>query len=104
MERAETYSYDSVFAGASGCKAIVVIHELSSMTYGDRNVSAIVQFPTEAAEQLRRSTGQKIAFTGKLLKVDALLRNIYIADGAFANDRQASSPTPPTTTAGPPAN
>jgi len=81
LKRVEPFSYDFVFGNEPGCRAVIMVHELDTATYGDRSVSAIVRFPAEALEQLRGKEQQEVAFSGKLHKVDALLRNIYVTDG-----------------------
>lgn len=51
----ESYAYDFVFGGAPSTKA-----------------------------QLEGRTGSRFAFTGRLLKADGFVRNLFVADGALA--------------------
>jgi hypothetical protein len=81
LQRVDEFSYDLVFHGQEGCKGVIEIHELSSASYGQRRVLAIVQFPKASLGELRGRLGQRLEFTGRLAKADGLLRNLYLADG-----------------------
>lgn len=85
LRRVESYSFELVFGIKPGCKAVVSVHELETSGFGDRTVSAIVQFPKENLEPLQKREGQNLRFEGQLKKVDALMRNFYIADGRFVD-------------------
>ena len=80
LKRAESYTYDFIFGNDPGCRASLVVHELDTITYGDSTVSAIIQLPLEALDQLKGKDSATFKFTGKLHKVDALMRNIYVSE------------------------
>jgi hypothetical protein len=80
LKRIETFTYDFVFGNEPGTRVVIEVHELDNATYGDRTVSAIVRFPPELEGQLRERKSQQITFTGKLHKVDSLLRNIFVVE------------------------
>jgi hypothetical protein len=83
LKRVESFTYDFVFGNRPGTRAVIVVHELDHAVYGDRTVSAIVRLDPDAEEPLRGKQGQPIAFTGKLHKVDSLLRNIFVVEGTL---------------------
>jgi hypothetical protein len=81
LERVDEYSYDLVFHGQEGCKGVLAIHELGATPYGQRKVLAMVQFPPGDLETLRKRIGQAIEFSGRLVKADGLMRNLYLTEG-----------------------
>jgi len=74
------FTYDSVFKNSKGVKVIFNTYELSSV-FGNPKVYAIVHFPTELFNELKKKKGEKLTFTGKMTKVDSLMRKFYISDG-----------------------
>ena len=83
LRRVDRFSYDLVFGSGPGCKAVVTVSEIESAVYGDQNISAVVQLPEKSLEPLQKREGHPVHFQGRLKKVDALLRNIYIADAVI---------------------
>ena len=81
LRQVDRFTYDYVFGNEPGTKAIVEVLELDTDVYGEREVLAVVELPAEAADQLAGQAGHAIAFTGRLLKVDGLMRSIYVASG-----------------------
>jgi len=74
------FSFDFVFKNCSGVKATIELMELKS-EYSTNKIKAIVHFPKEKLDQLKKSKDKTITFSGKLLSVDALMKNIFITDG-----------------------
>jgi hypothetical protein len=71
-------SFDFVFGSQPCTKATVEIAEVGDGPFGGKTVQAIVQLPPEARDQLSGKLGQDIAFRGELLKVDGLVRNLFV--------------------------
>lgn len=70
---------DLDFQAGAGTKMVVAIAEVEHDLYGVSEVDAVVHVPTGSAAHLRR--GDTVTFTGKLLKADSMMRNIYVEDG-----------------------
>ena len=51
--------------------------------FGEKTVLALVQLPKDADAELGAQVGQKVTVRGRLLKVDAFMRNIFIADAVI---------------------
>ncbi|MCZ6794171.1 MAG: tetratricopeptide repeat protein [Planctomycetota bacterium] len=79
LTKAERFPFDYVFGGEPGTKAIVEVHDTGSTLYGDGKISAVVQLPEGAAEELKELEGQTVRFEGELLRVDGFMRNVYVA-------------------------
>lgn len=86
LRRVESYSFELVFGSKPGCKGIITLHELQTNSFNDSRVSAIVQFPKEDLDRLKAREDQPITFEGQLKKVDALMRNFYLAEGRLIGD------------------
>ncbi len=78
VRRASRNTRDRDFDHADVTKAIVHVATIENDLYGNAEVDAIVAFPpgVDIAE------GQEITFTGRLVKVDGLVRNLFVADAA----------------------
>ena len=73
------FSFDFVFKDGGGVKATYEIFDLKS-SYSTTKVKAIVRFPEEKLEELKNQVGtddQK--FTGELVSLDGLTKNVFIA-------------------------
>ncbi|MCP3973671.1 MAG: tetratricopeptide repeat protein [bacterium] len=70
---------DLDFGDGPGTKLVVAIAEVEHDLYGVSEVDAIVALPADSASHLSR--GDRVTFTGRLLKADSMMRNIYIAAG-----------------------
>jgi hypothetical protein len=81
LERADKFSFDFVFGGDPGVMAVLEVFELDRGAFGGGKVQAVVRFPPEALESLRARIGERASFGGELLKCDAFMRKIYVADG-----------------------
>jgi hypothetical protein len=76
------FSSDYDFGPDPGVKAVVTVAEVTHDLYGNSRIDAVVHFPANTA--LARD--DVITFTGRLIKIDPLMRNIYVADGAIIED------------------
>ncbi len=76
------YSTDYDFGSEAGVKAVITVAEVQHDLYGNSTIDAVVQFPAGTA--LERD--DVVTFTGRLLKVDPLMRNIYVANGELIDD------------------
>jgi len=81
LQRHRAYSTDLDFEGGPGVKAVFEVHRLRNDLFGGRNVDAVVQLPPEAADLLDAGRGETFTFEGTLLRVDALMRNLFVSDG-----------------------
>ncbi|MDG2383111.1 MAG: hypothetical protein P8N76_15695 [Pirellulaceae bacterium] len=70
-----------IFKETGGLKATFKIDERPSPYFGTHNVLAVVHFDVEAAETLRVQIDQRLNFQGTLVKVDGLMRNVYLEQG-----------------------
>ena len=82
LRRAATYSIDLVFKGGPGTKATFALPVPTEGALGGA-VQAVVQLSPAAAEQLKRRVGEEIAFEGRLLSFDGMVRNFNIADATL---------------------
>ncbi len=74
------FSFDFVFKNSSGVKATFELMELKS-EYTTAKIKAIVHFPKDQLENLKKLKESKVSFSGKLINIDALMKNIFITDG-----------------------
>ena len=77
------YSYDRIFGNEPGTRATVVVGEVETRYGSLRKIQAVVQFPEDAADDLRYRHGERLRFTGTLRAVDPLLRSMHIADAVL---------------------
>ena len=47
--------------------------------YGSRKVQAVVEFPESLQAELLPLTGQPVSFQGEVVRVDGLMRSIFVA-------------------------
>ena len=78
LERLTPYSRDYDFPGGPGVKAVVSIGTVEHRLYGEVEVDAVLALPDDA----RIPIGSTISVEGTLVKVDPLLRNLYIQGAA----------------------
>lgn len=76
------FSFDFVFKDCEGIKATFELLELKS-EHTTAKIKAIVHFPKDHLETLKKLSGQKITFSGKLVSIDALMKNIFISEGVL---------------------
>jgi len=79
VKSVRAYRRDLDFGSTPGTKATVAIAEVEHDLYGIAQIDAVVQLPADAAQEIRR--GDQIDFTGRLLKADSMMRNVYVKDG-----------------------
>lgn len=70
---------DLDFQAGAGTKMVVAIAEVEHDLYGVSEVDAIVHVPMGTAAHLER--GDRVTFTGKLLKADSMMRNVFVENG-----------------------
>ncbi|NOY75892.1 MAG: hypothetical protein GXP32_08915 [Kiritimatiellaeota bacterium] len=76
---ASTFSFDFVFKDGGGVKATFEMLELKS-EYSSTKVKAIVRYPEEKLDELKKRIGEEnVEFSGKLISLDGLTKNIFIA-------------------------
>ena len=80
IDRVQKFSFDLVFPNCKGVKASIVINEFES-TMGNKSLRAIVQYPEDKIDMLKELKGKTVTFSGTMVKLDAFMYNIYIADG-----------------------
>jgi hypothetical protein len=79
LRRASAYSIDITFKGGAGTKATFALPVASDGVFGGA-IQAVVQLGPDAAAALRSRVGEEIAFEGRLLSCETLLRTFNIAD------------------------
>jgi hypothetical protein len=78
LERLTPYSRDYDFPGGPGVKAVVSIGTVEHRLYGEVEIDAVLALP----ERTRIPIGSTVSVEGRLVKVDPLLRNLYIQGAA----------------------
>jgi hypothetical protein len=73
-------SFDFVFGGQPCTKLTLELVTLGGGSFGGRTVGAVAQLPPEARETLGAKIGTEVTVSGELLKIDRLLRLIYLKD------------------------
>ncbi len=82
LERLDPYYSDFVFGQGPGTKAQLQIHRLEG-DFGTRSAEALVQLDADASEALRDRIGQPLTFRGRLVKCEAFMRRLLVADGVL---------------------
>jgi len=82
LKSAEPYRYDFVFGSGAGVKATLVIHTAEVTAFGDGEVKAVIQLPEGTADLASRK-GERLTFSGTLLKVDGFMRNVFVRDASL---------------------
>lgn len=67
---------DLDFQAGAGTKMVVAIAEVEHDLYGISEVDAIVHLPLGTTGHLKR--GDRVAFSGRLLKADSMMRNVFV--------------------------
>ena len=62
-----------------GDKMIATVASIEHDLYGNTEIDAVVGLARGAGARLDR--GNEVTFTGTLVRVDPLVRNIFVADG-----------------------
>ena len=66
---------------ATIAKALIHVATIENDLYGNAEVDAVVAFEPRLVNQIRR--GERVTFTGRLFKVDGLVRNLFVADAGL---------------------
>ncbi|MFA9564262.1 MAG: hypothetical protein ACERLM_06110 [Acidimicrobiales bacterium] len=74
LERLTPYSSDYDFSGRSGVKALVRVGTIEHRLYGEVEIDVVLALPDDT----RIPLGSTISVEGTLVKVDPLLRNLYV--------------------------
>ena len=79
------YRSDFVFGSTPGVKVTLDLGKIPGKE-GRMDVPyrAVISFPAEEKEFFRTSQGGKIAFTGKLLKIETFAKEIYLTEGTIS--------------------
>lgn len=75
------YETDLDFGAGPGTKTVVGVASIRSDLYGNAEIDAVVALPAG----LRFERGERITFAGTLHKVDAMMRNVFVADGRLVS-------------------
>lgn len=75
------YRYDADFGDEPGVKAVITIATVEHDLYGNTEIDAVVALPPGSDKGRQRH--DTVTFTGVLAKVDPMMRNIFIEDGAL---------------------
>lgn len=78
LERLTPYNRDYDFPGGSGVKAVANIGTIHHRLYGEVEIDAVLALPPDT----RIPLGSTISVEGTLVKVDPLLRNLYVQGAA----------------------
>ncbi len=79
VRSARPFERDLDFGDEPGTKVVVAVASISSDLYGNNEIDAVVRLPAIPGRPLDRH--DTITFEGTLHKVDAMMRNVYVADG-----------------------
>ena len=72
------FDHDHDFGPGPGAKAVITVATIEHDLYGQTEIDAVVQLPASAASLSR---GDTATVTGLLLRVDPLVRNVYVTGG-----------------------
>ena len=78
LERLTPYNRDHDFPSGSGVKAVANVGTIHHRLYGEVEIDAVLALPPDT----RIPLGSTIAVEGRLIKVDPLLRNLYVQGAA----------------------
>jgi len=77
---ASSFSFDFVFKNTKGVKATFDLLEMET-GYSTSKIKAVVHFPEDQLEKLKDLINQKMKFSGKLVSVAPLVKNIFVSEG-----------------------
>jgi hypothetical protein len=81
LQKIERNYSDFIFDQSAGAKATLKIDERESPYFGMDAVLAVVHLPESAIQSLKPRIGTQLQFAGTLVKVDGLMKNIYLDHG-----------------------
>ena len=76
VRKATVVDHDRLLGDGPLTKAVIEVASLENDLFGNTVVSAIVALPSRAADMLPE--GRSVGFTGRLVGIDALVRNVYV--------------------------
>lgn len=79
VERVRPFRRDRDFGDDPGTKVTVFVGHLGDGRLVSNKIDAVVQLPAG----IEPTRGDEIDFTGKLIRVDRFMRNLYVADAAL---------------------
>ncbi len=90
LKTAQRFSFDMVFPGTDGVRAVLTIARLRTGGYGEQEIQAVVHVPAETRETLASQIDADVIVTGRLVAVDPFLRSVFVDDGAVELSIRAS--------------
>ena len=78
VRKAVVVDHDRLLGDGPFTKAVIEVASLENDLFGNTVVSAVAALPTRAAETLPE--GSTVTFTGRLIGIDALVRNVYVGE------------------------
>ncbi len=84
LKSAKDVRRDLDFRAGAATKMVVAIAEVEHDLYGVSEIDAVVQVPLGTANHLQR--GDHVTFTGKLLKADSMMRNVFVEEGRIIDE------------------
>jgi len=81
LERVEPFSFDLALGSGPAVRAVLVIHELKESAYSSQLVRCMLRLPPDVEGTWRALRGQEVTFSGRLIRCDGLLRNVYATEG-----------------------
>ncbi len=81
VRRSGGLSDSKAFEGGPHSILVVDVASIEHDLYGNSSVDAIVAFSADAELPER---GEPVRFSGRLISVDGLTRNLYVADGRLS--------------------
>lgn len=82
LKSIRSFTFDLVFGNQPGTRAVFEIHRVGgSQSFSMRPVQAVVQLAPEDEEGLRSKLERDLVFEGRLVSVDAFMRNLFVAGG-----------------------
>ncbi len=77
LSQVEEFTYDTVFGGEGGVKAVIEIAEIAT-GYGKLPVEAVLRLPAERLQLAQAGVGSEIAFGGELFESDPYSRRVFL--------------------------
>jgi hypothetical protein len=82
LERVDAARFDMVFGNTRFTKATLNLKELDG-GFASRVIRAVIQLPVDAETALQELAGQRVRFSGTLVRCDAFMRNLFVADATI---------------------
>ena len=86
LRSVQRISYHVIFGDRPITKADFDTIEVNTKTYGARRIQVVAAFPEDMLMDLQHHTGQTVSFEGTLVRVDGLMRSLYVADARLNGD------------------